>query len=184
MPAKVFVPDQYSSEEPGNAFPSNDEFGPEFLGLLSDGNPNTGIKLIEDIPHTFGFTNWDIVDPYTALSNFTFEIDVSGNSSKVFGNLFIRIAHSGLTPDAASIIHNNAVNGNGTYSYNPTPTPQVVFLPPSTVDQFNSITINVQTNDIADLRISAIRTNLTSNIGGKVIVSGGYVLGRQGKISI
>ena len=184
MPVKVFVPNQYESPEPGAAFPSNDEFSTGLISLLSDGNPETGIKIQESIPHTFGFTNWDVVDPYIALSNFTFEIDVSANASKLDGSLTINVLGESFTDDMSGIDFTQEVQLNNTYFFNPIPSGlSVVFMPPSTAEFFNSVSIRVQTN-IEELHISAIRKNLTSNLGGKVTVSEGYVLGRQGKISI
>jgi len=186
MPIKVFIPNQYQKlGDPNHTFPIGNAFTSADLFLLSDGNPETGIVLPLNEPTVFGFTDWDI-DIYDIiyLSDFTFEIDVSSNSGKFTGDMFINIFGTSYDSSVSSIDFAQEVTSNNTYFFNPIPGGAFpIIVPPSNVDHFNSVTIAVQSN-IAGLKVSAIRKNLTSRIGGKVILSNGYINGRQGKISI
>ena len=186
MPIRTFVPTSYESTNNGESFPSGDEFVEEHIPLLSDGaDLETGIKLRSEATNIFGFQNWGTVDPYFGYQSirFQFEIDVIGE--KTPGDLTANIHIPGTT--ASEITLSQPTSVGGTYTFNPITNPdvepQLYFLTPSTSQIFDGVTLNLQ-HTTNNLFITSIRLIVETNQGGKVTLSAGYVLGRQGKISI
>ena len=187
MPIRTFVPTSYDSNNNGVAIPSGDEFVNEddYIALLSDGaDLETGMKLRANATNIFGFQNWGTVDPYFGGQSirFQFEIDVIGE--KTPGDLTANIHIPGTMVSEITLSQPTSIGG--TYTFNPITNPegeQVFFQAPSTSNAFDGVTLNLQ-HTTNNLVISSIRLIVETNQGGKVTLSAGYVLGRQGKISI
>ena len=186
MPIRTFVPTSYDSNNVGAAIPSGDEFNDDHIPLLSDfADLETGIQLHAEATNIFGFQNWGTVDPYFGGQSirFQFEIDVIGE--KTPGDLTANIHIPGTMVSEITLSQPTSVAGTYTFNpiTNPDVEPQLYFLTPSTSQIFDGVTLNLQ-HTTNNLVISSIRLIVETNQGGKVTLSAGYVLGRQGKISI
>ena len=186
MPIRTFVPTSYDSNNNGVAIPDNELFNDDHIPLLSDfADLETGIKLRANATNIFGFQNWGTVDPYFGGQSirFQFEIDVIGE--KTPGDLTANIHIPGTMVSEITLSQPTSVAGTYTFNpiTNPDVEPQLYFLTPSTSQIFDGVTLNLQ-HTTNNLVISSIRLIVETNQGGKVTLSAGYVLGRQGKISI
>ena len=186
MPIRTFVPTSYDSNNVGTAIPSGDEFNDDHIPLLSDfADLETGIQLHAEATNIFGFQNWGTVDPYFGYQSirFQFEIDVIGE--KTLGDLTANIHIPGTM--VSEITLSQPTGPAGTYAFNPITNPEagptVILLPPPTSDAFDGVTLDLR-HTSNNLFITSIRLIVETNQGGKVTLSEGYVLGRQGKISI
>ena len=185
MPIRTFVPTSYDSNNNGVATPDNALFNDDHIPLLSDGaDLETGIRLFANATNIFGFQNWGTVDPYFGSQSIRFQFEIDVVAEKTVGNLTANIHIPGTMVSEITLSQPTSIGG--TYTFNPITNPegeQVLFQAPSTSNAFDGVTLNLQ-HTTNNLVISSIRLIVETNQGGKVTLSEGYVLGRQGKISI
>jgi len=183
MPLITFNPKLYTGEE-GLAIPTGQIFHPQNdIGLLSDGDSDTGIQLQSD-ENVFSFDHWDTNNAYVNLSSFIFEIDLMQPAK---GTLTVVINYPDL-----SVQQQETTANSGVYQFNPTLiNSNTLLLPPSSIQNFNQITLAVR-HSSATLPISEIRMKILTNIGGYIKLGSGHddvplsgrVIIREGKVII